>query len=142
MKSVNRQRMVHHRRRAASFIAGMRLLADDLAGYGHGAALLAVHSAISFADAALVATTGKRSSDQGHATAVKPLEKVCRALDRKPDGVKHLATLIRRKSDFAYNDAPVTENDIKAAILSAERFLTWVYRTFSSEFKDEDDATN
>src|SRR5205823_3263708 len=66
MKSVNRQRMAHHVTRAESFISGMRLLMDDLKTYGNCVGLLAVHSAISFADAVLVGSKGRRSNDQDH----------------------------------------------------------------------------
>jgi hypothetical protein len=59
MKNVPAGRMPHHRDRADAFFRTMGLIHDD-DNYEKAVPLLAVHSAISLADAILVGCTGQR----------------------------------------------------------------------------------
>ena len=141
MKNVHRERMAHHRTRSKAFFEAMQLLSDDLFSYGDAVALLAVHSAISLADAVLIATTGERSKDQDHSAAAKPLNRVCSMRKLDANGVKHLVWLLQNKSRFAYEDKPTIHNNIKYATVTAERFRAWVYRTFP-EVAHENDSSS
>src|SRR3569623_1823052 len=127
MKPVSREKMVHHRSRAESFIRGMKFLADDLATYAPTVALLAVHGAISLNDAVLVGCTGKRPREQDHRASSKSLRELCN--DRKVDaeGVKHLNWLLDRKTDISYGDRVITHNEVKSAATTVQRFQAWVY---------------
>jgi hypothetical protein len=139
MKDVDRFRMIHHRSRAESFVAGMKLLVEDIPNYGGSVALLAVHSAISFNDAVLIACGGRRSNEEDHRVAARPLQQLCEKRKIDLGGVKHFIWLIGHKNEFAYGDRPLTANDAKAAVVAAERFQAWVYRSFP-EMKYEDDS--
>src|SRR4051812_6120289 len=108
MKQVDRSRMVHHRTRAKAFFDAMRLISDDLSSYGEAVAVLAVHSAISLADAVLVATTGRRSDAEDHVAASKPLERLCQKRRLDVAGLKHLKWLLQRKTRFAYDDSHIS----------------------------------
>jgi len=141
MKNVHRERMVHHRARAKSFFDAMRLLSDDLSSYGDAVALLAVHSAISLADAVLVASTGARSKAQDHLTASKPLDRLCHARKLDRSGMRHFLWLIQNKSRFAYEDNANIHHDIKYAAVTAERFRAWVYRTFPEVAREDDSSS-
>ena len=131
MKAVDRIRVLHHRDRAESFISAMKFLADDLATYKHAVVLLAVHASISFADAVLIACLGQRSRDQDHTAAIRDLRALCRTRRIDEKGIAHFSWLLQRKTDFSYGDHPrYGHTDVQSAMLNAERFQTWVYRTF------------
>jgi hypothetical protein len=131
MKKVDRQQAGCHRDRAESFRAGMNLLADDLSSYGNAVALLAVHTAISIADAVLVACTGERSNERDHRSVLRPLRALCGFRRKDQAGIKHFAWLISQKTDFAYGDRRLNlENDVKLARVKAERFIAWAYLSF------------
>src|SRR5215210_2577377 len=119
MKNVDRTRMIHHRTRAKSFFDAMRLISDDLSTYGQAVALLAVHSAISLADAVLVANIGQRSNAQDHSMATRPLDRLCQKKELDRTGIKHLVWLMQRKSRYAYDDDPLVHSEIKLATVIA-----------------------
>ena len=93
--------------------------------------LLAIHSAISLNDAILARVTGERSKAEDHSAAARELERVCGELKiQKTPGVRHFSFLLRRKSDIAYGDQRIDDNDVKSAIDRAERFTNWAYTHF------------
>jgi hypothetical protein len=109
----------------------MRLLADDLGAYRTGIGLLAVHSAISLNDAILAGITGERSKLENHSAAARELERVCGELKiEKMPGVRHFFSLLSRKSDIAYGEQRVDDNNVKSAIDKAEKFTNWAYTHF------------
>src|SRR5260370_13342482 len=121
----------HYVDKADHFLQGMRLIADDFATYRTGIGLLAIHSAISLNDAILAGVTGERSKAEDHSAAARELERVCGELKiEKTPGVRHFSFLLRRKSDIAYGDQRIDDNDVKSAIDKAERFTNWAYTHF------------
>jgi hypothetical protein len=126
----------HYRNRAECFRRAMHLVSDEgllgaeLEACIGAAALLAVHSAISFADALLVLKTGDRSTAQDHKEGVAKLRRLCSELRRDPSGIGHLSKLIASKDHFAYGDQRVTSAEIQSAIDQVDRFANWVYRIF------------
>jgi hypothetical protein len=126
----------HYRDRGECFLRAMRLVSDEsllaaeLRDYMAAAALLAVHSAIAFADAILTLRTGERSTAQDHKEAVSKLRKVCDDLRRDASGIGHLSKLLASKDHFAYGDRRVTSPEIESAMDQVDRFARWVYRTF------------
>lgn len=84
---MHKQKAFHYLERAECFLKLMKLgrnqeiiedyLGEKMIDYGAGAALLAVHSGISAADAILVHLTGERSTAQDHKMAVEALKKAC-----------------------------------------------------------------
>ncbi len=130
MKAVSRDKVVHHRSRADAFLNSMKLVSAEQR-LSKAVPLLAIHSAISLADAVLIETIGKRSSDRNHLESVKELTKVCSERRRDPAGIDHLKWLLSRKTDLVYGDKRLdSDNDIKGSILRAERFAGWVYNNF------------
>jgi hypothetical protein len=134
MKKVDRTQARHHLDRAESFRRAMidlRDLADDLHRYGYAVALLAVHAAISVADAVLIAYTGRRSNDRDHRTALGALRELCGLRGADREGIRQLGWLLSRKTDFAYGDKRIDlTKDVAHAKDSAERFFAWAYRQF------------
>ena len=63
-------RAYHHKTRAEDFFCALRLLADDVTSYGNAVALLAVHCAISMADAVCLLKTSSHSGSENHEEAV------------------------------------------------------------------------
>jgi len=122
--------MPHHRDRADSFLRTIQLVGAD-PDYIEAVPLLAVHSAISLADAILIVCTEQRASDVNHRETLKALQALCAAGQRNSDGLQHLSWLLRRKTDLSYGDDRLDlDGDIKAARLHAERFAAWAYTTF------------
>ena len=108
-----------------------RSLTLELGTYKHAVVLLAVHASISFADAVLIACLGQRSRDQDHTAAIRDLRALCRTRRIDEKGIAHFSWLLQRKTDFSYGDHPLSgHTEVQLAIVNAERFQTWVYRTF------------
>lgn len=137
MKQVDRVMMAHHRSRAESFLSGMKFLSDDLTTYAAAVALLAVHGAISLADAVLIGYQGRRSREQDHRTAAIFLEKLCNSRRADRSGLKHLIWLLARKTDFSYGEQRFNQSEVKSAVLTAERFQAWIYRTFPEVARED-----
>jgi hypothetical protein len=146
MKSVDKDKWIGHRIRADSFFEDMRFLeADDKNRqmnrqkqvHKQTIALLAVHASIALADAVLVAYLGLRSNDQDHRTVVKSLAKLCGDRRVPQDGINRLSWLLGRKTDFAYSDRQVLEDEAKAASINAERFVTWVNNNFREVIRND-----
>ena len=60
-------------RRAAQLADAMKLCQDDLSAFASAAALLAVHSAISYSDALLICLSGTRPRGENHREALAAL---------------------------------------------------------------------
>lgn len=121
----------HYVEKADHFLQGMRLLANDLATYRTGVGLLAIHSAISLNDAILAGIRGEHSKAENHSTAVRELERICGELKiEKAPGVRHFSFLLSRKTQVAYGDQRIDDNEVKSAIDRAERFTNWAYTHF------------
>jgi len=109
----------------------MRLLADDFGAYRTSIGLLAIHSAISLNDAILAGVTGQSGKSEDHSSAARELERICGELKvEKMPGVRHFSLLLSRKSDIAYGDQRIDDNDVKTVIDRAERFANWAYTHF------------
>jgi len=124
----SRDKVVHFLNRAQQFLDGMGQLKE---GKGNAAALLAVHSAISFSDAIRMHFTGQRGRGDDHSEAATALRNLCLARHADASGIKHLSWLLGKKTLIAYGDDRLDPTaHLCAAFLSAERFAAWVHRTF------------
>src|SRR5205085_1861607 len=83
---------------------------EKLGDYEDATALLAVHAAIAFSDAALIWLTGERSKGQDHRQAAPTLRSACGRHQRKTDGIRHFEWLIARKDSFAYGEQRVSSS--------------------------------
>jgi hypothetical protein len=106
----------------------MKLCQDGLATYASAAALLAVHSAISYSDALLVEMTGTRPRGEDHQEAVAALRRACAKARIEHRGIAHLQKLLGVKTDVSYGDRHVDDSKIEALCITAERFRVWAER--------------
>ena len=106
----------------------MRLCQDDLPGYASAAALLAVHSAISFSDALLIGLGGKRPRGENHNEAIPALKRACTGAKIDHQGVAHLQKPLSAKTDVSYGDKQIDFEKTTALCNAATRFETWAER--------------
>jgi hypothetical protein len=118
---------VYHRR-AIQLASAMQLCQDDLAAYASAAALLAVHSAISYSDAVLIGLGGRRPRNENHQEAVRALRRACGKAKVDHEGISHLQRLVGAKTDISYGDRPVDNERTTALCIAAERFQVWAER--------------
>ncbi len=93
------------------------------------AALLGIHSAISYADALRTALGDTDLSAEDHLKAAARLKQVL--AERKVEdvsGVQRFSTLVKQKSAIAYGKNRTSENDLKAIVESCRRFSVWINR--------------
>jgi hypothetical protein len=119
-------------RRAAQLASAMRLCKDDLSAYASAAALLAVHSAISYSDALLIGLIGKRPHGEDHRQAVVALKRACVGAKIDQRGISHLQVLLSVKTDISYGDQLIDNVRIEALCNTAERFQTWADRVLAN----------
>jgi hypothetical protein len=96
--------------------------------YPSATALLAVHSAIALNDAVLTVLTGSPYKGQDHGQAVSRTRSRCNEEKLDTDGIKHLANLVKRKTDIAYGNRETTFDEALKLSMDAERFETWAYK--------------
>jgi len=118
---------VYHRR-ATQLADAMRLCEDDLSAYASAAALLAVHSAISYSDAVLIGLGAKRPRGENHSEAILALKRACSRTDVDNRGILHLQKLLSAKTDISYGEKPVDGEKTEALCIAAERFQVWAER--------------
>jgi hypothetical protein len=111
-------------RRATQLAGAMKLCLcqDDLSAYASAAALLAVHSAISYSDAILIGLGGARPRGNNHQEAVTALKRACSGAKIDHRGITHLQRLVSAKTDISYGEKSVDEERITSLCTSAERF--------------------
>jgi hypothetical protein len=86
--------------RAVQLANAMRLCQDDLSAYASAAALLAVHSGISYSDAVLVYLEGKRPRHEDHRQTIRLITKACNKARIDGNGITHLGNLLNAKTDI------------------------------------------
>jgi hypothetical protein len=123
-----------YRKRGDQLSAAMKLLGDDVPGYGSAVALLAVHCAISLNDAACICYSGSRCKSENHADAVQYLKKLCGK--KASEGWKHYSWLLGRKNEFSYGNKRLEKEDVDSAIDHAERFQAWLMTNFPRAFRE------
>ena len=106
----------------------MKLCQEDLSEYASAAALLAVHSAISYNDALLIGLGGARPRDENHREAVTALKRACTGAKIDHRGIAHLQSLLGAKTEISYGEKRVDNERIKALCIAAERFQVWAER--------------
>jgi len=115
-------------RRATQLAAAMKLCQDGLSAYASAAALLAVHSAISYSDALLIGLGGARPRSENHREAITALKRVCTGARIDRQGIAHLQRLLSAKSEISYGEKQVDDERITALCIAAERFQVWAER--------------
>jgi hypothetical protein len=121
-------RFIVYHRRATQLADAMKLCQDDLSAYASAAALLAVHSAISYSDAVLIGLGGARPRGENHREAITALKRACTGAGVDLRGIVHLRKLLGSKTDISYGEQQVDNERIAALCIAAERFETWAER--------------
>jgi hypothetical protein len=106
----------------------MKLCQDDLSAYASAAALLAIHSAISYSDAVLIDLSGVRPRSDNHLDAVQKLKRACRSAQLDQHGISHFQRLLGAKTEISYGDKSVGHEKTMALCIAAERFQAWAER--------------
>ena len=115
-------------RRATQLADAMKLCQGDLSAYASAAALLAVHSAISYSDAVLIGLSGARPRGENHREAITALKRACSGARIDHRGITHLDRLLGAKTDISYGEEQVDDERITALCIAAERFQVWAER--------------
>jgi hypothetical protein len=115
-------------RRATQLADAMKLCRDDLSAYGSAAALLAVHSAISFSDAVLIGFGGTRPRGDNHHEAVAALRRACTKAKIDQNGIRHLQSLLSAKTAVSYGERQIEDERVSAICITSERFQVWAER--------------
>jgi hypothetical protein len=115
----------HYIQRARDFFQAMQLLRDD-GDYKNAAGLLAIHSAISYADALRVGLGDSRLQAESHTKSIIDLRNLL--VQRRYEnlsGVDHLAFLLSKKSAISYGKERFDLKSVQALNQRAERFAFW-----------------
>lgn len=118
---------VYHRR-ARQLAGAMQLCQDDLSAYASAAALLAVHSAISYSDALLIGLGGARPRGENHLEVIPALKRACTRANVEQHGIAQLQKLLNAKTDISYGDKQIDDAKTTALCMAARRFETWAER--------------
>lgn len=114
--------------RAVQLADAMKLCRDDLRAYGSAAALLAVHSSISYSDAVLIRLGSTRSRGDNHREAIAALRRACTKAKTDQQGIKHFQGLVSAKSDISCGEKRIDDERVQALCITAERFQVWAER--------------
>jgi len=114
-------------RRATQLADAMKLCQVEPSAYASAAALLAVHSAISYSDAVLIGLGGARPRGE-HREAITALKRACTGARVDDQGIVHFQKLLSAKNDIAYDEKPVDNERVTALCIAAERFRVWAER--------------
>jgi|ERR1019366_2999216 hypothetical protein len=115
-----------YRSRALQLAKAMNLCWSDLSSYAAAAALLAVHSAISYNDALLIKLTGRRPRSRDHKQAVKAIIRACEKAEIPRAGIQHLDQLVNAKTEVSYGEKEVDDERVRILCVAAEQFYRWV----------------
>jgi len=115
-------------RRATQLADAMKLCRDGLSTYASAAALLAVHSAISYSDALLIGLGDARPHGENHREAIIALKRACTRAKIDQQGIGHFQKLLSAKTDVSYGERRVDDEKVEALCITAERFRVWAER--------------
>jgi hypothetical protein len=116
--------------RARDFFNGMRLLRDDLPVFMSSAALLGIHSAISYSDALRTGMGCVDVSSDDHRSAESDLRsRLSSRKIEKTQAAARLGSLLSKKSLIAYASDARKVGEIEQILKQAERFASWAEET-------------
>lgn len=111
--------------RAQDFLLGMQLLReDDL--YRNSSALLGIHAAVAYTDALRVGLGDESLAADDHQGAVSSLRQLVGSRGQEVEcGLKHLRSLVSKKSAVAYGKRRLAAEDYQLIFTQAERYAKW-----------------
>lgn len=117
--------------RAVDFFDGMTLMRSDPL-FRQSSALLAIHSATSFADALRTGLGDEKLALEDHGSTVSALQRLLASTKlTQHGGLRHLGFLLSRKIVVAYGGKRLEHTDYEALITKAEQFAQWARNTAS-----------
>ncbi len=120
----------HYIQRAKDFLEGGRLMAEDASVYRHSAALLAIHSAISYSDALRTGLGDTELAADDHRKAALSLQKLLRARKfENQTGLTQFDYLVSQKTNIAYGNKRLADGVLDKIVASAQKFAIWANRT-------------
>jgi hypothetical protein len=104
-------------------------LAEDTDRYGNAIAIVAIHSAVAYADALSIAFGGFKSAEGAHERAVDALRE---ALSHRADAnhVARLGAILRQKDAASYQGTYYTVTDARALVEKLKTFGEWAERMY------------
>jgi hypothetical protein len=131
-KAMDRSVADRYRRVAASLLDSARTLAeitDEDDHTGNAIAIVAVHAAISWADAVCIAYSGMKSTDGDHTRAADLLQD---ALGTRADAqaLRSLRAVLQKKDMVAYGGAYYRVCEGRTLLGYVETFSGWAERTY------------
>ena len=131
-KYVSKEKFKGFQKKAEEEYEGMRSEFEQ--GRHNTAVILAVHCAISWADAFTVCKLGKKSSSQSHGEAIVLL-KEAKASDEKTkvQVCRDFLKLIQLKTPAEYEDGILSKADAKKAVYLCEKIRAFFIKEFEGE---------
>ncbi len=117
-------RVQHYIQRATDFSSGMKLLSNE-PEYWNSAALLAIHSAISYSDALRTGLGDENLSNSDHSRAADLLQQKLPSWVEDLKGIRHFRKLLSKKSDLEYDKWRPSATDSNDLVTAAIRFEIW-----------------
>lgn len=115
----------HHVARALRRSASDLLeIADEGASYGNAIAIVAIHSAIAYADSLTIAYGGFKSVDGDHTRAVDALQ-AAMGSRVDPRRARLLLTMIKEKDSVSYQGVYYSLEDARGLIEKLNLFAEW-----------------
>ena len=123
LRPVESALSANYLQKAAECLQGAR----DAIGREHGNAVVinAVHCGISAADALTVFFKGVRHAGERHEDAIALLRTLDFEQAELAQKARQLQRLLQIKNEAEYEEKLLRRKDAEAAVLDAERFLTW-----------------
>ena len=123
-RNVDRWRSAEYLKRAEECLVSMQR--DFGEGRWGSCVILAIHAAISAADALCVHELGKRSTSESHRDAITLFQSIDANDEEIRKAVIRLAELLKIKTDAEYGERPQSRSDAERAKLNAERLVSFV----------------
>jgi hypothetical protein len=121
-------RVEHYIGRAAGFYSGMDFLRDS-EDHGYASALLAIHSAISYADALRCGLGDDKLYAEDHRSSLASLKRLIGQKEPSDkSGFARFEYLLSMKSFVSYGEKRLDRRRSKEIVNHAERFANWVSR--------------
>jgi len=129
IRSVDRLHSADYLKRSEECLASMQR--DFEEGRWDSCVILAIHAAISAADALCVRTLGKRSASENHRDAIFLFQSIDTNDAEIRKAAIRLSELLKVKTDAEYGERPQSRSDAEYARLNAERFVSFVRKRLS-----------
>ena len=127
-RPVSRQESRKYLTKAKEFLGTARAALVD--SHWNSAGLAAIHAGISAADAAIIASSGLRSSSSDHGAATDLLR--IAVPESGATQVRQLTGLLGMKNEVEYEQRLVTETEARSLVDQSDRLVRWAATVVSA----------